>query len=637
MSEIELSEPIRRMLAIRSAPPEVVSVSRRYQVLGRLGQGGMGEILLARQNGSAGFSREVVIKRLRPRLAAEPDAVAAFVDEARLLARLSHPNVCQVIDLVAQGGQLYLAMEYLDGLPLSDLWRRGQALDSRLVCGIAGQALEGLSYVHGLKSPGGQPAGVVHRDVSPENLFLTVAGAVKILDFGIAKTHDSAERTPFGRVKGKLGYMSPEQLSGLALDPRTDLYSLGVVLREALGGDDDASAGPLGQVIDRAAALDRDERYGSAREMRAAVDAVAARLGGAATPSELADWMASEFGPELAARRAQAARVATATETAEARTTLDPVEPRAMTAVTGARRSHQHGTEPLVPPTDERIGGGMVAGAGVAARVEMGDGETRTWRRQAAAAGPSAAAAGPSAAAAGPSASPGPHPLAAPAPGPHPLAAPVPGPHPLAAPAPGPHPLAAPGPGPHPLAAPTPGSRRPRRWIAAALAMAAAVALAVVLAGLLVARSDPQADAAGAVTGARSATEPATSVADPPAATAQARGPAAPAAASPVSLPPPRSAERPSAAAAAAAAAAAPHHHAPPQSRAPGYLSVLSRPYASIRLDGRDLGMTPLWRTAVPSGRHRVEAVTADGRRRTMTIEVRPGADLRRRLSWDAP
>ena len=131
---VEMPEELRR----RQQAPAEVSVSRRYELVGRLDQGGMGEIFLARMAGTAGFSREVVIKRLRRALAAEPDAVTAFVEEARLLASMSHPNVCQVHDLVAEEGQLYLVMEYLHGLPLSEVIKRGP-IEMRQLCGIAAQ------------------------------------------------------------------------------------------------------------------------------------------------------------------------------------------------------------------------------------------------------------------------------------------------------------------------------------------------------------------------------------------------------------------------------------------------------------------------------------------------------------------
>ncbi|HUS68886.1 MAG TPA: serine/threonine-protein kinase, partial [Kofleriaceae bacterium] len=293
---VEMSAALRAKVA--APPPDEMAVSRRYQVLGQLDQGGMGEIFLARVSGAAGFSKEVVIKRLRRGLAAEPSYVARFLDEARMLASLSHPNVCQIHDLFVEGGEFYLAMEYLDGLPLAALAR---PLPLAMLCGLAAQVCEGLEYVHGLRRADGQPAGIVHRDVSPENVVVTVSGAAKIVDFGIARANDSARRTPCNMVRGKVAYMAPEQMRGQALDGRCDLYALGKVLEAA--GDGDA----LGEVIEKATAFDRAARFGSAREMRAAIDRAARAAGvGVATSSELAEWMAGAHGEALAARRERA-------------------------------------------------------------------------------------------------------------------------------------------------------------------------------------------------------------------------------------------------------------------------------------------------------------------------------------------
>ncbi|HEU5055783.1 MAG TPA: serine/threonine-protein kinase, partial [Kofleriaceae bacterium] len=294
---IHMPEELRRR---QQAPAEVL-VSRRYQLVGRLDQGGMGEIFLARMAGTAGFSREVVIKRLRRALAAEPHAVSAFVEEARLLAGMSHPNVCQVHDLVAEDGQLYLVMEYLHGLPLGEVMARGP-IEMRQLCGIAVQVCEGLHHVHSLRRPDGSPAGAIHRDISPSNLFITASGAVVILDFGIAKTFDSAQLTPCHVVKGKRAFMSPQQMGGEKLDARTDLYSLGVVLSDAAGSAE------LDGVIARATEILPEARFQSAREMREAIERAAAAVGGAAAPSDLADWLAAGFAGELEARRERVQR-----------------------------------------------------------------------------------------------------------------------------------------------------------------------------------------------------------------------------------------------------------------------------------------------------------------------------------------
>ncbi len=209
----------------------------RYEVLGELAVGGMAEILLGRLVGPSGFERVVVIKRILPHLGKRPEFVDMFLDEARTVARLNHPNIVQVHELGDDGGELYLVMEYLEGESLAGLLRRlitrGERLDSHLAVHIVAEACRGLHAAHDLTDDG-IPLDLVHRDVSPQNLFVTYAGAVKVLDFGIAKAADRIAKTEAGQVKGKFAYMSPEQCAGKALDRRSDIFALGTVLWEAL-------------------------------------------------------------------------------------------------------------------------------------------------------------------------------------------------------------------------------------------------------------------------------------------------------------------------------------------------------------------------------------------------------------------
>ncbi|HWN68132.1 MAG TPA: serine/threonine-protein kinase, partial [Haliangium sp.] len=188
----------------------------KYTLIARLATGGMGEIFLARLQGVAGFEKIVVIKRVLPHLAGEDRFIAMLLDEARIAARLSHPNICQVQELGEVEGEYYIAMEYLEGVTMADLLRRlskqGQVMDPRVVVAMVTQACEGLHAAHELVDRNGQPTNLVHRDVSPSNVFITTAGMVKLLDFGIAKTPDRLSRTRTGAVKGKWAYMSPEQI-----------------------------------------------------------------------------------------------------------------------------------------------------------------------------------------------------------------------------------------------------------------------------------------------------------------------------------------------------------------------------------------------------------------------------------------
>ncbi|MDP3153304.1 MAG: serine/threonine-protein kinase [Archangium sp.] len=215
----------------------------RYEVLGRLATGGMAEVWLARSLGMAGFEKLVVLKTILPTLAQSPQFVAMFVNEGRLAAMLSHPNCVQIFDLGQEGDWLYIAMEYLEGFSLARVLKRaktkGVALSERIVARIIMDAASGLDYSHRLKDREGRDLGIVHRDVSPDNLLVGFSGQVKLVDFGIAKAATPAliaAATTAGTVKGKHGYIAPEYLLGQPLDGRADVFALGVVLYRALTG-----------------------------------------------------------------------------------------------------------------------------------------------------------------------------------------------------------------------------------------------------------------------------------------------------------------------------------------------------------------------------------------------------------------
>ena len=215
----------------------------RYEVLGRLATGGMAEVWLARSKGIAGFEKLVVIKTILPQLAQNPQFVTMFVNEARLAAMLSHPNCVQIFDLGQEGEVLYIAMEYLEGFSLARVLKRakmkGVKLSDAVVARIIMDAASGLDYSHRLKDREGRALGLVHRDVSPDNLLVGFSGQVKVVDFGIAKAATPAllaAATTAGTVKGKHGYIAPEYLLGQPLDGRADVFALGVVLYRALTG-----------------------------------------------------------------------------------------------------------------------------------------------------------------------------------------------------------------------------------------------------------------------------------------------------------------------------------------------------------------------------------------------------------------
>src|SRR5262245_37339209 len=217
-------------------PPPPASRSR-YQVITTLGQGGMARVLLTLSRGPAGVTKLLVVKELKAELKGDPEFLTMFLDEARIAARLNHPNVIQTFEVVSDGEHPLIVMEYLEGQSLSAILgrvgRKAMPLDVHLH--VLAQTAAGLHYAHELKGLDGTLLDVAHRDVSPHNVFVTYDGLVKLVDFGIAKAADSAGLTRAGQFKGKIGYASPEQLGGGGqVDRRTDVFALGVMLWEAV-------------------------------------------------------------------------------------------------------------------------------------------------------------------------------------------------------------------------------------------------------------------------------------------------------------------------------------------------------------------------------------------------------------------
>src|SRR5450755_3544009 len=209
-----------------------------YELLRRLATGGMAEVYLARRAGPHGFQKLMALKRILPQFARDADFVAMFVDEARVCARLGHPNIVQVFDFGEQDGELYMAMEFVDGTTGAKLIRaaagRGEDIPLEVSLHVTLSVLRGLEYAHGARDDQGRPLYLVHRDVSPGNVLIDRSGAVKLTDFGIARAAEFERRTDAGQLKGKLGYMSPEQVVGKELDARSDLFTLGIVFAEML-------------------------------------------------------------------------------------------------------------------------------------------------------------------------------------------------------------------------------------------------------------------------------------------------------------------------------------------------------------------------------------------------------------------
>src|SRR6185436_17380332 len=208
----------------------------KYRIIALLGQGGMASVFLSVVPGPVGVNKLLVVKLLREEVSHDEDFVAMFVNEARLAARLNHANVVQTYEVGVEGRQHYLAMDYLDGQPLHAVLRKAgrSGVPLEVQVRILAEALAGLHYAHTLRDFDGTDLRVVHRDVSPQNIFVNYDGQVKVVDFGIAKAAGAASNTQSGVFKGKLSYVAPEQAGGDLVDARADVFSVGVMLWEAI-------------------------------------------------------------------------------------------------------------------------------------------------------------------------------------------------------------------------------------------------------------------------------------------------------------------------------------------------------------------------------------------------------------------
>ena len=264
----------------------------KYQLIRKLATGGMAEVFLAKAAGPMGFEKTLVVKRILPHLAEDPAFVEMFLSEAKLAAQLNHPNIVKIFDFGEADDAYFLAMEFIDGPNLRVLLKRasqqGVALPPAVCARLIATACEGLAFAHDFADPGtGELLGLIHRDISPDNVLVSRQGAVKVVDFGIAKAAGQSHKTQSGVIKGKLAYMPPEQIRAKQLDRRVDVYALGVVLYELLTGSKpfeattDASLmqailfeplvpvaqrradlpEPLQRILEKALSKDREERY----------------------------------------------------------------------------------------------------------------------------------------------------------------------------------------------------------------------------------------------------------------------------------------------------------------------------------------------------------------------------------------
>jgi serine/threonine protein kinase len=292
----------------------------RYHVVSKIAHGGMAEIFLALQKGEQGFQKPVVLKRILPALAEDPAFVRMLVDEAHIASTLNHSNLVQVLDLGKSGDQYFLVLEFVDGWSLEQIRRRAQKaklrLPTPLALSIVGALCRGLAYVH-TRARNGKPLGIVHRDVTPQNVLISQQGEVKLADFGIAKAVGKSEKSATGIIKGKFAYMSPEQTQARALDARSDLFSVGTVLyvlttgRKPFDGPTDLDvimqvrrARPekpstvvkdlnpdVERFINRALRADPTKRWQSAEQMADKIDAILVKLGQPSGPAPLKRWL----------------------------------------------------------------------------------------------------------------------------------------------------------------------------------------------------------------------------------------------------------------------------------------------------------------------------------------------------------
>ena len=310
----------------------------KYTLIDRIAVGGMAEIFLARQAGLEGFEKTIVIKRIRPHLSGQKGFVKMFLNEAKLAAQLNHPNIVQIYDLGKISDTYFIAMEYIFGRDMRRIIPKAESLGIPFpmvyALKIASSICEGLYYAHQRTDIYGNPLHIVHRDVTPENIFVSFDGTVKVLDFGIAKAANQIEQTRAGEIKGKLSYMSPEQAMGQPLDGRSDIFSLGVVLYEWITGfklfTGDSEVAILKSITDgkiyapsyfkadipeaveqilmRALDKDRDQRYQTAWDMQYDIDQFLSQYEFTPSNIHLSNFLKQLFSDELDAERKRLAQ-----------------------------------------------------------------------------------------------------------------------------------------------------------------------------------------------------------------------------------------------------------------------------------------------------------------------------------------
>jgi serine/threonine protein kinase len=307
----------------------------KYLLLDRISVGGMAEVFKAKSYGVEGFEKVIAIKRILPSMGEDRDFIKMFIDEAKIAGQLAHANICQIFELGRIDGSHFIAMEYIWGKDLLQIQNRlrklRQPMPVAMSCFVVAKVCEGLDYAHRKRDPLGRPLDIVHRDCSPQNVLISYEGEVKLIDFGIAKAASRSSRTMAGVLKGKFGYMSPEQVRGLPLDRRSDLFALGTILYECLTGEKlfqgetDFSTlekvrnvdiqpptrlnpqipAEIERVIMKSLARDPDDRYQWCSELHADLQRYLMTQPQVYTAKSLATWLKDAFANEIDRERTQ--------------------------------------------------------------------------------------------------------------------------------------------------------------------------------------------------------------------------------------------------------------------------------------------------------------------------------------------
>jgi len=369
---------------VAATAPTLPRILGRYALYDPIASGGMATVHFGRLLGPVGFARTVAIKRLHPQFAVDPEFVSMFLDEARLAARIRHPNVVPTLDVVAMEGELFLVMEYVQGESLGALLkvsqRRQQRVPVRYAVAIMAGALRGLHAAHEATDERGSPLGIVHRDVSPQNILVGIDGTPRVLDFGVAKAAGRLQMTRDGQLKGKIAFMPPEQIRGTGADRRTDVYAAGAVLWEALtgvrlfSGDNDvavfakvlegqvappSSVAPgipsaLDAIVLQSLAMSPDARFPTARDMAKALEGVVPLV----APAEIGEWVETIGAERIASRTKIVSRIEVDSSTSHNR-----YEGTATEAVQATRFGG-----PALPSPSEIAGGAPFPGPSDASR-----------------------------------------------------------------------------------------------------------------------------------------------------------------------------------------------------------------------------------------------------------------------------